>query len=212
MSVNVSDSDSESPSSPKSETPQPTQPDRSYHENHPVQITTNRMNGGNYFRWSRSVRMYLRGRGKIGYITRDKKQPDKKGADFNTWDAENSMVMTWLVNSMTEEISANYLCYATAKDLWDNVSQMYSDLENQSQKSPEDCKHYTKTVDVSRVFKFLAGLNVEFDEVHGRILGRNPIPQIGEVFAEVRREESRTQVIGTAREINGLYYFDENLL
>ncbi|MCH80620.1 cysteine-rich RLK (receptor-like protein kinase) 8 [Trifolium medium] len=55
-------------------------------------------------------------------------------------------------------------------------------------------------------------MNVEFDEVHGRILGRNPIPQIGEVFAEVRREESRTQVIGTAREINGLYYFDENLL
>ncbi|GAU39772.1 hypothetical protein TSUD_220160 [Trifolium subterraneum] len=235
MSANVSDSDSESPPSPKSETPQPTQPARSHHENHPVQITTIRMNGGNYFRWSRSVRMYLRGKGMIGYITGDKKQPDKKGAGFDTWDAENSMVMTWLVNSMTEEISANYLCYDTAKDLWDNVSQMYSDLENQSQvyeltlqlgkiqqgedsvtkyfnclkriwqdldlfdeyewKSPEDCKHYMKTVDVSRVFKFLAGLNVEFDEVRGRILGRNPIPQIGEVFAEVRREESRRQVM-----------------
>jgi len=50
-------------------------------------------------------------------------------------------------------------------------------------------------VDVSRVFKFLAGLNVEFDEVHGRILGRNPIPPIGEVFAEVRREESRRPVM-----------------
>ncbi|MCI31849.1 hypothetical protein A2U01_0053061, partial [Trifolium medium] len=46
--------------------------------------------------------------------------------------------------------------------------------------SPEDCKHYNykKTVDVSRVFKFLAGLNIVFDEVRGRILGRNPIPQI----------------------------------
>ena len=50
-------------------------------------------------------------------------------------------------------------------------------------------------VDVSRVFKFLAGLNVEFDEVRGRILGRNPIPPIGEVFAEVRREESRRPVM-----------------
>ncbi|MCI48474.1 hypothetical protein A2U01_0069717 [Trifolium medium] len=54
MSVNVSDS--ESPPSPKSENPQPTQPARSYHENHPIQITTIRMNGGNYFRWSQSVR------------------------------------------------------------------------------------------------------------------------------------------------------------
>lgn len=43
------------------------------------------------------------------------------------------MVMTYLVNSMAEEIRANYLCYSTAKELWENVSQMYSDLGNQSQ-------------------------------------------------------------------------------
>ena len=61
--------------------------------------------------------------------------------------------------------------------------------------SPADSKHYKKMVDVSRVFKFLAGLNVDFDEVRGRILGRNPIPPIGEVFSEVRREESRRQVM-----------------
>lgn len=42
------------------------------------------------------------------------------------------------------------------------------------------------------VFSILAGLNVDFDEVRGRILGRNPIPPIGEVFSEVRREESST--------------------
>ncbi|KAL9686407.1 hypothetical protein QQ045_023865 [Rhodiola kirilowii] len=50
-------------------------------------------------------------------------------------------------------------------------------------------------VDVNRVFKFLAGLNVEFNEVRGRILGRNLIPPIGEVFSEVRREESRRRVM-----------------
>lgn len=50
-------------------------------------------------------------------------------------------------------------------------------------------------VDVGRVFKFLAGLNIEYDEVLGLIVGRNPIPSIGEVFAEVRREESRRQVM-----------------
>ncbi|PNX92738.1 WD repeat-containing protein 26-like, partial [Trifolium pratense] len=74
-----------------------------------------------------------RGKRKIGYNIGDKKQPEKKGADFDTSDAENSMVVTWLVNSMIKDISANSLCYATPKDLWDNVSQTYSDLENQSQ-------------------------------------------------------------------------------
>ncbi|KAL9414531.1 hypothetical protein AB3S75_042907 [Citrus x aurantiifolia] len=42
---------------------------------------------------------------------------------------------------------------------------------------------------------FFVGLNVEFDEVRGRIIGRQPIPSIGGVFSEVRREESRRNVM-----------------
>lgn len=41
--------------------------------------------------------------------------------------------MTWLVNFIDEDIGSNYMCYSTAKELWDNVNQMYFDLENQSQ-------------------------------------------------------------------------------
>ncbi|GMP99871.1 hypothetical protein CsSME_00047186 [Camellia sinensis var. sinensis] len=202
---------------------------------HSVQITTIRLNGDNFLRWSQSVRMYIRGQGKIGYITGDKKAPAVNDPLFDSWDAENSMVMTWLVNSMEEDISSNYMCYPTAQELWDNVSQMYSDLGNQSQvfeltlklgeirqgddsvtkyfnslkrlwqdldifntyewKSVDDCNHHKKTVEDSRIYKFLAGLNIEFDEVRGRIIGRPPLPSIGEVFAEVRREESRRSVM-----------------
>ena len=42
------------------------------------------------------------------------------------------MIMVWLVNAMEEEISVTYICYSTAKELWDNVTQMYSDLGNYS--------------------------------------------------------------------------------
>ncbi|KAJ9683694.1 hypothetical protein PVL29_019319 [Vitis rotundifolia] len=47
----------------------------------------------------------------------------------------------------------------------------------------------------NRIFKFLASLNVEFDEVRGKIIGRQLMPSIGEVFSEVRREESRRNVM-----------------
>ena len=127
------------------------------------------------------------------------------------------------------------MCYTTAQELWDNVSQMYSDLGNQSQvfeltlklgeirqgddsvtkyfnslkrlwqdldifntyewKSVDDCNHHKKIVEDSRIYKFLASLNIEFDEVRGRVIGRPPLPTIGEVFAEVRREESRRSVM-----------------
>ena len=102
-------------------------------DSHCIQITSIRLNGDNFLRWSQSVRMYIRGRGKIGYLTGDKKEPATTDPAHATWDAENSMVMTWLVNSMEEEISSNYMCYHTAKELWDNVSQMYFDLGNKSQ-------------------------------------------------------------------------------
>ncbi|CAN1287671.1 hypothetical protein LINPERPRIM_LOCUS19674 [Linum perenne] len=143
--------------------------------------------------------------------------------------------MTWLVSSINEEISSNYLGYSTAKELWDDVSETYSDLGNQSQvyeitlkladivqgddsvthyynklkrlwqdldlfsnlewKSTEDGTQYRNIVDTNRIFKFLSGLNVKLDDVRGRIIGRNPLPPIGEVFAEVRREETMRGVM-----------------
>ncbi|KAI6677516.1 hypothetical protein NL676_038312 [Syzygium grande] len=147
------------------------------------------------------------------------------------WDAENSTIMTWLTNSMEEDIGANYLGYHTAKELWDAVCEMYSDLGNQSQiyeltlklgkmrqgeetvtkyfhslkrlwheldlfndhewNCTDDGNRYRKIVEAEHVYAFLAGIRDEFDEVRGRILGKQPLPPIGEVFSEVRREESR---------------------
>ena len=145
------------------------------------------------------------------------------------------MVMTWLVNSMEEDISKNYMCYSTAKELWDSVTEMYSDLGNKSQiyelslqareiwqggnnvtkyfhslkqvwqdldlfntykwNSAKDAKHHQQTMEEGRIFQFLAGLNEELDEVRGRIIGRATLPSLGEVFAEVRREETRRSVM-----------------
>lgn len=102
-------------------------------EPHPIQITSIKLNGDNFFRWSQSVRMYIRGRGKSGYLTGDNAEPATDDPTWAVWDAENSAIMTWLTNSMEEDIGANYLGYYTAKELWDAVCEMYSDLGNQSQ-------------------------------------------------------------------------------
>ena len=40
------------------------------------------------------------------------------------------------------------------------------------------------------MFDFLASLNKDLDEVQGKILGKEPLLPLDEVFAEVRREES----------------------
>ena len=53
------------------------------------------------------------------------------------------------------------------------------------------------------MFEFLYGLNKDLGEVRGRFLGSKPFPEIKEAFAEVRREESKKQVmLGKAKEPN----------
>lgn len=64
----------------------------------------------------------------------------------------------------------------------DNVTKYFNSLKNFWQdldlfsiyewKSPEDGKHHKKMVEDNRIFTFLTGLNAEFDEVRGRIIGR----------------------------------------
>ena len=130
----------------------PTENHGSNSDSHSILITTIRLNGNNFLCWSQSVRMYIRGRGKIGYLTGDTKAPDLKDTTYTTWDAENSMVMAWLVNAMDEAIASNYMSYPTAKELWDNIHQMYSDRGNQSI-SPKctNCSYNLKQFDKGEI-------------------------------------------------------------
>ena len=85
-------------------------------DSHSIQITTIKLKGDNFLCWSQSVSMYICGRGKIGYLTGEVKSPAKTFG-YAVRDAENSMIMAWIVNALEEEISANYVCYPTAKEL-----------------------------------------------------------------------------------------------
>jgi len=50
-------------------------------------------------------------------------------------------------------------------------------------------------VEKDHIFYYLYGLNTNLDEVRGRILGSKPLPALREVFAEIKREESRHRVM-----------------
>ena len=76
-----------------------------------------------------------------------------------------------------------------------NIWQEFHLLDSYEWKSTNVRKHYRKIVQNNRIYKFLAGLNVEFYEVRGRILGKITLPSINDVFSEVYKEESCKNVI-----------------
>ena len=76
------------------------------------------------------MKLMVRGRGKLGYLTGAVKAPKEDDPAYEKWDAENSTVMAWLINSMEEEIGRLYLFLPTAKDIWEIAKETYSDMGN----------------------------------------------------------------------------------
>ena len=206
-------------------------------------ITAHKLNGQNYLQWSQSILMFIRGKEKDDYITGASAAPETTASTYKKWIAENNMVMSWLVNSMTADIGENFLSFDTAKEIWDTAKETFSDKENTSEiiqiegilhdlrqgnltvteyfntltrlwrqldtfevhnwNCVTDGFLYKKIVEGKRVFKFLLGLNKNLDEIRGRIMGVKPLPSLREAFSEVRREESRKNLMmGSHQQLN----------
>ncbi|KAL4319272.1 hypothetical protein GQ457_18G001240 [Hibiscus cannabinus] len=58
-------------------------------------------------------------------------------------------------------------------------------------KCADDITFYKKLTNQKWIFRFLSGLNKEFDDARSRILATKPLPPVCEAFSEIRREESR---------------------
>ncbi|RVW48501.1 hypothetical protein CK203_113267 [Vitis vinifera] len=87
---------------------------------------------------------------------------------------EYQNLQTWLWNSMQPEI--NY---------YKNFKMRYS----------KDAALLQLFVERERIFYFLAGLNVEFDQVCVPILGKESLPPLNEVFSLIWAEEGQRTVM-----------------
>ena len=96
-------------------------------------ITRHKLNGQNYLQWSQSIMLFICGKGKDDYLTGAVTTPSTEDSKYKVWKAENSMVMSWLVNSMSNDIGLDFMYYDTAKEIWDAAKETYSDKENTSE-------------------------------------------------------------------------------
>lgn len=99
----------------------------------PVSITNQKLHGNNYLAWSRAVELFITGRGKKEYLSETMACPSETDPKFPTWEAENSMIMSWLLGSMIPEVSNTFMLYPTAAAIWGATKEMYSKRDNISE-------------------------------------------------------------------------------
>ncbi|XP_057983248.1 uncharacterized protein LOC131168072 [Malania oleifera] len=97
-------------------------------------LSLEKLNGKNFREWAQSMKLVIERKGKLGYLTGERRKPDPSDAIvLQRWRSENSMVTTWLVNSMQPSIGKIYLFLPTAKEVWEAVHETYSDGKSYSQ-------------------------------------------------------------------------------
>jgi len=86
---------------------------------HPFVSTV--FNGDNFDNWKRSVSIALSARHKIAFIDGACDCPAVNTPLHSLWQRNNAMVLSWLLNSLSENIRNSVLYFDTAKALWDDL-------------------------------------------------------------------------------------------
>ena len=107
------------------------------------------LNGNNYLKWSQLVRTFLKGKGKLSHLLG--KGPSKDDPKFVAWDEQDSMVMSWLWNSMLLKISNTCIFLGSSKKIWDAIQQTYSKVHDaaKSMRSRQKFQQPSKELELS---------------------------------------------------------------
>ncbi|KAF3779118.1 hypothetical protein EJ110_NYTH33689 [Nymphaea thermarum] len=90
--------------------------------------TTIKFDGSNYEIWSRVFMMSVAGYRKK-YIL-EENEPIKKKEKYATWDEDNNIVMSWIMNSVELRIAPTIAYYTKARATWYFLKKTYSHATN----------------------------------------------------------------------------------
>ena len=85
------------------------------------------LNGTNYHTWHRAFLMSLSIRNKTGFIDGTLKIPDEKDPNHKAWIKCNTLIMSWLMHSVSMEIKSTILYCDTAQEAWQKLKTRYAE-------------------------------------------------------------------------------------
>nr|XP_043633025.1 uncharacterized protein LOC122604192 [Erigeron canadensis] len=94
--------------------------------NHPgMAFTITAFNGSNFHGWSRTVKMALGAKLKLGFIDGTCKKPENDEEKLQKWIRCDYMVTCWILNSMITKLSEAFLYTTSASELWKEITERY---------------------------------------------------------------------------------------
>ncbi|KAF7839183.1 retrovirus-related Pol polyprotein from transposon TNT 1-94 [Senna tora] len=89
-------------------------------------ITQVQLGGENYEEWARAVRTALRAKKKHGFVDGTVTQPANDSSELEDWWAVNSMLVSWVRNTIEPTLRSTISHMENVKDLWEDIRQRFS--------------------------------------------------------------------------------------
>ncbi|XP_076940306.1 uncharacterized protein LOC143609436 [Bidens hawaiensis] len=175
----------------------------------------------NYRVWANAMKLALQVKNKGGFINGKYLKPVDDEVLVGQWDRCNYVVLTWILNSVIDELYVGQVYSELAFDVWEElrdtydkvdgsvvfVSEYYHKLSSmwkqfdavvqlpscscQASKGFNDFSHLIK------LMQFLMGLDDVYQPVRTNLLTRDPLLSVKAAFAIISREESHRSVNGS---------------
>ncbi|XP_073307175.1 uncharacterized protein [Primulina huaijiensis] len=98
-----------------------------HHSDNPgLTLVSQSLTGDNYASWSRAMRIALSVKNKLGVVDGTIVKPSETDTHLlGFWTRDNNIVISWILNSVSKDISASILFSESAANIWDDLKERF---------------------------------------------------------------------------------------
>uniref|UniRef100_A0A2N9GXX7 Retrotransposon Copia-like N-terminal domain-containing protein n=1 Tax=Fagus sylvatica TaxID=28930 RepID=A0A2N9GXX7_FAGSY len=172
-------------------------------DNPSLSLVTQVLTGENYQTWSRPMTMALIAKNKVGFVNGIIQPMEPSSPQYSSWKRCDTMVLSWIINSLSKEISASVIYLDTAFEVWQDLKERFTQSNGprvyQLQKaiaslSQDQCSVSTFYTKLKALWDELINFRPIPALLRGQILLMEPLPSINKVFALVSQEERQREL------------------
>ncbi|XP_061348597.1 uncharacterized protein LOC133293976 [Gastrolobium bilobum] len=89
-------------------------------------LVSHSLTGSNFSSWHRALLLALTAKNKLVFIDGTIVRPPSTDLLFSSWNRCNSMVISWILNSVANDIADNLLYFSTGYKVWNDLKTRYS--------------------------------------------------------------------------------------
>lgn len=97
-----------------------------HNADHPgISIVSEQLDGSNYNQWSSAMKIALDAKNKIAFVDGSCPRPEEGNHLSRIWSRCNSMVKSWILNSVNREIYGSILSFDDAAQVWNDLHNRF---------------------------------------------------------------------------------------